>query len=150
MKMEGYEMYYSLHDLGHMVGFAVSILYHPTKQHYVAIPILLGSSIVPNLLLYQTSSRGFSTRRLVESFNQKSSSRKIVIYQMSTRRSHGCFDGSPTLSVPYMHRSISQNKDKMEKFLLFRSPFSSHWSLLLENIHLFWVLHLQFIAISQN
>ena len=145
MKMEGYKMYYSLvHDLGHMVQFAVSILYHPTKQHYVAIPILLGSSIGPILLLYQTSSRGFSTRRLVESFNQKSSSRKIVIYQMSTRRSHGCFDGSPTLSVPYMHRSISQNKNKLEEFLFY---FISNFSLIFcfKQKHLLYYFESNFI-----
>ena len=49
-----------------------------------------------------------------------------------------------------MHHCVSQNKDKMEEFLLFRSPWSSHRSVLVENIHLIWVLHLKFIAIYQN
>ena len=41
----------------------------------------------PNLLLYQMSSRGFCSRRLVEIFYQMSSSRKIATYQTSFRRS---------------------------------------------------------------
>ena len=46
----------------------------------------------PNLLLYQTSSRGFSTRRLVEIFYWTSSSIKIATYQTSTRRSKYLLD----------------------------------------------------------
>ena len=49
-----------------------------------------------------------------------------------------------------MHHCVSQKNHKMEEFLPFKSPWSSHRSLLLENIHLFWVLHLQFITICQN
>ena len=50
------------------------------------------TNIGQNLLLYQTSSRGFCTRRLVEIFYQMSSSRKIATYQVSFRRSKYLLD----------------------------------------------------------
>ena len=53
---------------------------------------LFDPDIGPNLLLYQTSSRGFCTRRLVEIFYQTSSSRKIATYQASFRRSKYLLD----------------------------------------------------------
>ena len=46
----------------------------------------------PNLLLYQTSTRGFCTRCLVEIFHQTSSSRKIATYQTSFRRTRYLLD----------------------------------------------------------
>ena len=46
----------------------------------------------PNRLLYQTSSREFCARRLVEIFYQTSSSRKIATYQASFRRSKYLLD----------------------------------------------------------
>ena len=68
-----------------------------SKKYYYISFILnfllyLMRAIGQNLLLYQTSSRGFSTRYLVEIFYQTSSSRKIATYQMSTRKSKYLLD----------------------------------------------------------
>ena len=57
----------------------------------------------------------------------------------------GLFWWSPTI-----HRCISQNKDKMEEFLLFRSPFSSTGAYYLGIFIYFGFYIIQFIAICQN